>query len=48
MIAHRLSTVKNADTVIYLSNGEVIKTGKFEEVRNSVPEFKLQAKMMGY
>jgi ABC-type multidrug transport system fused ATPase/permease subunit len=48
MIAHRLSTVKNADIVVYLSNGKVIKTGKFEEVRDSVPEFKLQAKLMGY
>jgi len=48
MIAHRLSTVKNADIVVYLSNGEVIKTGKFEEVRNSVPEFRLQTKLMGY
>lgn len=47
MIAHRLSTVRNADTVVYLSGGKVIKTGKFEEVRSSVPEFEIQVKLMG-
>lgn len=47
MIAHRLSTVRNADRVIYISNGEVIKTGNFEEVRRAVPEFDFQAQLMG-
>ena len=47
MIAHRLSTVRNADTVIYITKGEVIKTGTFEEVRRAVPEFDLQALLMG-
>jgi ABC-type multidrug transport system fused ATPase/permease subunit len=48
MIAHRLSTVRNADTVVYLSGGKVVKTGKFEEVRNSVPEFEIQVKLMEF
>lgn len=47
MIAHRLSTVRNADTVIYISKGEVIKTGTFQEVRRAVPEFDFQAQLMG-
>jgi ABC-type multidrug transport system fused ATPase/permease subunit len=47
IIAHRLSTVKNVDKVIYLSNGSVLAAGTFEEVRNSVPDFDLQAKFMG-
>jgi ABC-type multidrug transport system fused ATPase/permease subunit len=46
MIAHRLSTVKNADRVVYLSNGQIIKIGKFEEVRSAVPEFQIQVKLM--
>lgn len=47
IIAHRLSTVRNADTVVYLSNGEVLATGTFDEVRKAVPNFDNQAKIMG-
>jgi ABC-type multidrug transport system fused ATPase/permease subunit len=46
-IAHRLSTVKEADSVIYLEHGKVIYQGTFTEVRNSVPNFEKQAKLMG-
>lgn len=47
MIAHRLSTVRDADVVVYLSDGKVVATGSFEEVRKSVPDFDRQAKLMG-
>lgn len=47
MIAHRLSTVRNADIVVYLSEGKVLATGSFEEVRMAVPDFDEQAKIMG-
>ena len=47
IIAHRLSTVRNADRVVYLSNGKVLATGTFEEVRKAVPDFDHQAKIMG-
>ena len=47
MIAHRLSTVRNADLVVYLSEGRVVAKGAFEEVRNAVPDFDRQAKLMG-
>jgi ABC-type multidrug transport system fused ATPase/permease subunit len=47
MIAHRLSTVRNADIVVYMSKSEIIATGTFEEVRNVVPDFDRQAKSMG-
>lgn len=46
MIAHRLSTVKNADVVIYLNAGKVIATGTFDEVRANVPDFDRQARLM--
>ncbi len=46
MIAHRLSTVKNADMVIYLSEGKVITAGTFEEVRARVPDFDRQVRLM--
>ena len=47
MIAHRLSTVRNADLVVYLENGSIIATGSFESVRNQVPDFDRQAQLMG-
>jgi ATP-binding cassette subfamily C protein len=47
IIAHRLSTVKNADMVIYMEKGKVIATGNFEEVRKKIPNFDKQAKLMG-
>jgi len=47
LIAHRLSTVRNVDMVVYLSDGKIIAKGAFEEVRNVVPDFDRQAKLMG-
>ena len=32
VVAHRLSTVKNADHIIVLHNGEIIETGTHEEL----------------
>jgi ABC-type bacteriocin/lantibiotic exporter with double-glycine peptidase domain len=47
MIAHRLSTVRNVDRVIYLSEGKLIAEGSFESVRKEVADFDEQAKLMG-
>ena len=47
LIAHRLSTVRNVDLVVYLSEGKVQAVGSFEEVRRLVPNFDKQAKIMG-
>jgi ABC-type multidrug transport system fused ATPase/permease subunit len=47
LIAHRLSTVQNADLVIYLENGKIIASGTFEEVRKKLPNFDKQSKLMG-
>jgi ABC-type bacteriocin/lantibiotic exporter with double-glycine peptidase domain len=46
-IAHRLSTVRDADQVIYLDKGEVKATGTFDEVRKAIPDFDSQASLMG-
>jgi ABC-type multidrug transport system fused ATPase/permease subunit len=46
-VAHRLSTVQSADCVIYIDKGKIIAQGKFEEVRNLVPNFDHQANLMG-
>jgi ABC-type multidrug transport system fused ATPase/permease subunit len=47
MIAHRLSTVRNADQVIYMDQGRIVAQGSFDEVRSAVPDFDSQAKLMG-
>jgi ABC-type multidrug transport system fused ATPase/permease subunit len=47
LIAHRLSTVRDADLVLYMDRGEIVARGTFEEVRNAVPDFDRQAKLMG-
>jgi ABC-type multidrug transport system fused ATPase/permease subunit len=47
IIAHRLSTVRKADRVVYLSEGKVLAAGTFDEVRKNVPDFDHQAKIMG-
>ena len=47
MIAHRLSTVRNADVVVYMENGTVRAVGSFNEVRKLVPDFDSQALLMG-
>jgi ABC-type branched-subunit amino acid transport system ATPase component len=46
-IAHRLSTVRNADQVIYLENGKVLAKGTMQQVRERIPSFDAQAKLMG-
>lgn len=47
LIAHRLSTVRDADVVLYMNEGEIVARGTFEEVRIAVPDFDRQAKLMG-
>jgi ABC-type multidrug transport system fused ATPase/permease subunit len=47
IIAHRLSTVRKADQVIYLQEGVMVAKGTFDEVRQKVANFDEQAKLMG-
>ena len=47
VIAHRLATVRNADIVYYLKEGKLEFSGSFDEVRNNVVDFDLQAKLLG-
>lgn len=41
IIAHRLSTVKNCDTIFFLEDGVVSGQGTFEELRAAHPQFQL-------
>jgi ABC-type multidrug transport system fused ATPase/permease subunit len=47
LIAHRLSTVRTADKVVFLDKGEIVAEGSFDEVRKKAPDFDRQASLMG-
>jgi ATP-binding cassette subfamily C protein len=47
IIAHRLSTVRSVDKVVYLHAGKVVSTGSFDRVRQEVPDLERQARLMG-
>lgn len=47
LIAHRLSTVRNADKIIYIEGGKILASGSFNEVREKIPDFDKQSKLMG-
>ena len=47
VIAHRLSSVRKADRVVYVEGGKVIDEGKFDELRASNQAFDRLAKSMG-
>jgi ABC-type multidrug transport system fused ATPase/permease subunit len=47
LIAHRLSTVVNADHILYINQGKILARGTFEEVRRIVPDFDQQAGLIG-
>lgn len=45
MIAHRLSTVRNCDCIFFLSAGEVIASGTYDELVADCAEFRLMANL---
>lgn len=47
IIAHRLSTVRNAEVVVYLEDGGARAQGTFDEVCQLVPALQRQAELMG-
>ncbi len=47
VVAHRLSTIVDADKVVYVANGEVVAEGTMNEVRIKVPDFNSQAEILG-
>jgi ABC-type bacteriocin/lantibiotic exporter with double-glycine peptidase domain len=46
-IAHRLSTVIHANQIVYMSEGKILSIGTFEEVRQAIPDFDKQARLLG-
>jgi ABC-type multidrug transport system fused ATPase/permease subunit len=46
LIAHRISSVINADKVIFMENGRISAEGSFDEVRRISPTFENQVNLM--
>lgn len=47
LVAHRLSTVKHADQIFFMTGGRVAAQGTFSELVAAVPEFAVQAGLAG-
>jgi ABC-type multidrug transport system fused ATPase/permease subunit len=47
VVAHRLATVQKADKVLYLGGSGFSTVGSFEDLRIRVPNFDVQAKLLG-
>ena len=47
MIAHRLATVKNADKIIVLKNGNIVDVGNFKKLSETSSVFKEMVKLQG-
>ena len=45
IVAHRLSTVKNADCILYVENGQIIGTGNFMDLQKNLPQFEEQVRL---
>lgn len=46
-IAHRLSTVRNCDEIVYIEQGKILAKGTFSDVRKMIPNFDKAAMLMG-
>lgn len=47
IVAHRLSTIRHVDCLVYLEEGRVAGIGTFDEVRSQVPALQRQAALLG-
>ena len=47
LVAHRLSSVKKSDEIIYMENGSIKAIGSFDYIKRTVPNFDKQAKLLG-
>jgi ATP-binding cassette, subfamily B, bacterial PglK len=46
LIAHRISSVKNADKIVFMEHGRITAEGSFDEVRQISPTFENQVNLM--
>tara|TARA_R110001599_G_scaffold191782_1_gene386813 strand:- start:21555 stop:23363 length:1809 start_codon:yes stop_codon:yes gene_type:complete len=48
VVAHRLSTIRNADRVVLMSRGEIDKIGDFETLKSNSPMFKRMVELQEF
>ena len=46
-VAHRLSTIRDSDQVVFMRDGSILASGTFDEVVDAVPDFAVQAALAG-
>ena len=47
IVAHRLSTIKDADRIVYMKDGEIVHTDTFRGLVEHVPSFKRMVELQG-
>ena len=47
IVAHRLATIRHADRIFFMQEGEVVGSGTFDELVSSFPDFARQAALAG-
>jgi ABC-type bacteriocin/lantibiotic exporter with double-glycine peptidase domain len=47
VVAHRLATIRNADRIFFMADGDVLGSGTFDELVERFPEFAHQASLAG-
>jgi len=45
IVAHRLSTIRSVDKVLYIDDGKIAGVGTFDELRSSLPQFARQVEL---
>ena len=45
IVAHRLSTIRSVDKVLYIDDGRIAGVGTFDELRNTLPQFARQVEL---
>jgi ATP-binding cassette subfamily C protein len=45
IVAHRLSTIRSVDMVIYIDGGKIAGAGTFDELRTALPQFERQVEL---
>ena len=45
IVAHRLSTIRNADIVVFIEDGRILGAGTFENLRQTIPSFNRQVEL---
>ena len=46
-VAHKLSTVQSADKILYMSHGQILAQGTFNQIKEEIPDFFAQANLSG-